>query len=99
MRYSPAPWRIEDGFGPIAILDANENRVADLSGPHDRENARLIVHMPDMIDKTQALLAKLSKREPHQEEYDDLARFLYNMTGDKEFLQYDTLPAPPVDEE
>lgn len=60
MNHSPAPWHIEDGFGPIAVEDAEGRRVADLSGSRDVVNAQLIKAAPELREVLAEVMALVS---------------------------------------
>lgn len=49
MKHTNGPWRIEDGFGPVAILAEGNRRVADVFGEDAKANGRLIRAAPEMV--------------------------------------------------
>ncbi len=74
MNHSPAPWHIEDGFGPIAVQDAEGRRVADLSGSRDVVNAQLIKSAPALRETLQAIMELVDWEEHEMENVEAVKR-------------------------
>lgn len=59
---TPGPWKFENGFGPVAVVNENGQRIADVYGGEcEIDNGKLIARADALLESSTRLLQELKK--------------------------------------